>query len=269
MKVGKCRLCLQEKALLRKSHIIPDFMYNGVFDEKHRLIPTEVDANTRRIRKGKPVQTGEFEGGILCNECDNNVLGGYEDYASKTLYGGIFSGNAPIFENFTQEKDGIIFTQCRNLDYRRFKLFLLSILWRSSICTRPFFDKVSIGPHEEMIRRMLLEGNAGSPDAYPIALFTFLRDKIVPFDFVENPVQCNSNGCIYFHFTIAGMIYLFYVETVNRSFPPRVLQNTIVTSGEMKVGNVPPEYAYKMYLDPTLPRQRYSGSMIWCNDITF
>lgn len=36
--MGSCKLCLEEKILLKKSHIIPEFMYKDLYDENHKLI---------------------------------------------------------------------------------------------------------------------------------------------------------------------------------------------------------------------------------------
>ena len=38
--MGICRLCLEEQALIKKSHIIPEFMYQDLFDENHKFIMT-------------------------------------------------------------------------------------------------------------------------------------------------------------------------------------------------------------------------------------
>jgi hypothetical protein len=36
-RIMKCKLCGNNKKLLKKSHIVPDFMYQNLFDEKHRI----------------------------------------------------------------------------------------------------------------------------------------------------------------------------------------------------------------------------------------
>ena len=35
----KCRLCETEVSSLKKSHIIPECLYEKIYDEKHRFIP--------------------------------------------------------------------------------------------------------------------------------------------------------------------------------------------------------------------------------------
>ena len=38
----KCKLCLEDCVLV-KSHIIPDFMYRDLFDDKHRIFEAKVN----------------------------------------------------------------------------------------------------------------------------------------------------------------------------------------------------------------------------------
>ena len=166
--MATCRLCLRERELLRKSHIIPDFMYRELFDDKHRMV------------KGTPItgerpqnlQSGEYEGGLLCASCDNSIIGGYEGYASKVLYG----GGIPIrVENVRKADDGLEITILHGLDYKIFKLFLLSILWRASISSLPFFDAVDLGPYEEKLRVALLSGDPGPVGYFPCVLTSYKR----------------------------------------------------------------------------------------------
>ena len=151
MKTGQCKLCLTEKELCKKSHIIPDFMYKEIYDEKHSLISFK----THTLHSGQIVFNGAYEKDILCEDCDNNLIGGFENYASRVLYG----GKIPVsIKNFIKP-DGLEFSQAQGVDYIKFKLFLLSVLWRASISSNDFFSSVSLGSlYEEKIRQMILLG---------------------------------------------------------------------------------------------------------------
>jgi hypothetical protein len=83
----KCKLCCIDKKLLKKSHIIPEFMYQDLFDEKHRIF--EVLFKPDLQLQNKTRQSGGYDKDILCDKCDNKVLGSLERYASLALYGGI------------------------------------------------------------------------------------------------------------------------------------------------------------------------------------
>jgi hypothetical protein len=51
----------------------------------------------------------------------------------------------------------------------------LSVLWRASVAAGRPFQEVSLGPHEESIRQMLLAEDVGNPEHYPIVgnIFVF------------------------------------------------------------------------------------------------
>ena len=50
---GNCKLCLN-KSDLKNSHIIPEYFYKPMYDEKHRFFQVSIDPN----EKNKFVQKG-------------------------------------------------------------------------------------------------------------------------------------------------------------------------------------------------------------------
>src|SRR5229473_2688230 len=125
----KCKLCLEEKTLLKQSHIIPDFMYQELFDEKHQFYRSKTP-NPDNYSK---LPTGEYDQNILCTECDNVRIGQLEDYARKVLYGGKVAVPESLTFMNQVNPHGMKYTYCQNINHKKFKLFLLSILWRASI----------------------------------------------------------------------------------------------------------------------------------------
>lgn len=59
-----------------------------MFDEKHKLHLRPVIIEPIDKRFIKMSSTGECEGGLLCADCDNKLLGSYESYASRFFQGG-------------------------------------------------------------------------------------------------------------------------------------------------------------------------------------
>ena len=47
----ECKLCLENGVLVRKSHIIPDFMYRDLFDNKHRLFEASLKDGALKNRR--------------------------------------------------------------------------------------------------------------------------------------------------------------------------------------------------------------------------
>jgi hypothetical protein len=235
-----CRLCLQEKKLVKKSHLIPDFMYQDLYDESHRFYSMVIDAWWKKILLKSRNHTGEYEGGILCVDCETKVLGLYESYASKAMYGGTFSRKEenPVCKKY-HNSGGPDFTQVVNIDYAKFKLFLLSVLWRASISSREFFAEVDLGSDEETLRQMILSGNPGKVEDFPVLVVTYAQEKKLPFDVIANPqLRVDSNGNSFYIMLISAFIYSFYLPTVN-GYPPSLKDCTIIPENRMNILHLP------------------------------
>ena len=140
---GICKLCGEQKILLNKSHIIPEFMYRSLFDEHHQIHKFEPNSYFSGESKIQKPSSGDYEGSLLCAECDNERIGDLESYAAPFLYA---KGDLPdhikaVVKNYRGE-DGFGYSTIGNTNYTKFKLFLLSILWRASVSKRDFFLKL-------------------------------------------------------------------------------------------------------------------------------
>jgi hypothetical protein len=142
-----------------------------------------------------------------------------------------------------------MFSHCTNISYIKLKLFLLSVLWRASISTRPFFSCINLGPHEETLRRMILEGNPGEASDYPILFMTFANDKTMPKDIIAQPQKRKTkNGYTIYIFIIGGMIYVFYVNAINHKLPDFVITQTIKPTNDLNILHIPPGKGWDLIL---------------------
>ncbi len=159
MKKGICKLCLNEKPLLKKSHIIPDFIYRdgNIYHTDHSIQKINLAKALKGISNKKSRQySGEYEGNILCQHCDGIIIKCYEDYAKKVIWGSQkLSPDEAFLLSFPPGE-----VVMKNIDYKKIKLFFLSILWRAAISTRPFFKEVNFEMEKlEELRRMILFGD--------------------------------------------------------------------------------------------------------------
>ena len=233
MEKGICKLCKKKKELCNQSHIIPDFMYQDLLVEKGKMIKAQ---SGKRLEKAKSIQTGDFDKHILCEDCDNRVIGQYESYASKVLYG----GKIPLtMENFKAGDHE--YMEVKNINYKKFKLFLLSILWRASISDRDFFSEVSLGPYEEQLRRMVLNGDAGNVNEFPFIIRAY-RSKTIS-EIVASPIKKRINNNITYKFQINKFEYIFKVsKNKTRDFFSGF---TINKDNNMKIIYIPEKYIEK------------------------
>lgn len=172
--MGICRLCKEERDL-RESHIVPEFMYRPLYNQKHKTVGYLLGKG-----RAKPqfVQKGLREK-LLCDECERFLNENFE------------SPNVPLWRTLAEEErgpelsvqhiqlpDGGGAAYVSGFDYPSFKLLLLSILWRASVSERTEFAEVDLGPHEETIRQMLLAKQPGSQSDYPCLVMLFLEPKL-------------------------------------------------------------------------------------------
>lgn len=170
MKTGICKLCLQEKPLLKKSHIIPDFIYRdgGLYHSGHIIKKINLDA----ALEGQLVEVGIHRDGmydkhILCEDCDNSVIGSLESYARPVLYG----DKTPGIEGKRKRIGNVLILT--DIDYTKMKLFFLSILWRASISKHSVFNEVEIQPRAlEKLRVMILNNKIDDHKAFPLIFLT-------------------------------------------------------------------------------------------------
>lgn len=232
--MSTCRLCLEDKDLISNSHIIPDFMYQDLYDEKHRMIRT-VGLNVRTARK---IQTGEKESGLLCVKCDNEILGSLERYASRVL----FTGEESIRVKNVLHPDGqLTSTLCEDLNYVKFKLFLLSLLWRASISKNAFFSHVHLGPLEESVRRMIFGNDPQGQMDFPCLVSSWLHDqRRMASAVISSPRRIQGeNGGTRYIFQIGQFLLMFFVSKSDR---PDWLHDAAITPGnKMRIIHLSPE----------------------------
>lgn len=153
---NKCALCLENTNLV-KSHIYPEFQYKPLYDKAHKYFQFSTDPLKRVKKKSKGIY--EY---LLCSKCEK-IIGAYEDHASKVMFGD---------KRFKIEikKSEVGFTVL-NVDYRLFKLFQISLLWRTAASIRPEIPNINLGKHYDIMRLMLLKGNPGKPLMYGTMIY--------------------------------------------------------------------------------------------------
>lgn len=196
-----CVLCREEKDL-RKSHIIPEFLYAALYDEHHKYLAISTDPGKRNVKRPK----GVYEK-LLCEDCEQ-YFSKLESYASGVLFG----GPELLIKN---NKIGIHIT---GVDYEKFKLFQMSIIWRIAVSEREEFRNVSLGPHQERLREMLLSKNPGKQYEYGCVIV--FSPKIIAFtqELILPPEQVKIDGHRCLRALFGGVFWLFVVSSHAKQF---------------------------------------------------
>jgi hypothetical protein len=148
----ECRLCLRERDL-RKSHIVPEFLYAPLYNEKGHMM----GVNGLGRKGWRPLQNG-IKQPLFCEECEQH----FNEYFEKP-FKRLWLDTPALPSPWPQREPMWV-----KVDYTSFKLFHLSVLFRASVSTLPTFAEVSLGPHEGQIRKQLLALDPGPPTRYPI-----------------------------------------------------------------------------------------------------
>lgn len=197
----QCRLCLK-MAVLSESHVIPEFLYPPTYDEKHRAIKA-----TSQLTNGEPfIQKGLRER-LLCQTCET-LLSKYESYAAGVIKK--IQGASPEPGDRTVEFEGI--------DYARFKLFQLSLLWRASIAEGDMFAYISLGDHEDDVREMIHSEDPGEEYEYSCFIVAHFGGTHVK-RIIWSPGQQILNDHVHCRFPIGSLFWNFVFPTTSRGDP--------------------------------------------------
>ncbi|MBI4526362.1 MAG: hypothetical protein HY695_21390 [Deltaproteobacteria bacterium] len=201
--MASCKLCHKEGRLCL-SHIVPEFVYAPLYDSGRKMIGFLED---REGIRSHLIQKGLRET-LLCSICERHINRNFEQpnlelWRKLAAYDESANTEWKLFT--TPEGSKVVLVS--GVDYRSFKLMLLSILWRASVSTRHEYSEVSLGRHEKPIRRMILEGDAGPRYCYPCILFKFDEPGVI-----LRPIRRRINGHRVYHFILTTIHVWYFVS---------------------------------------------------------
>lgn len=196
------------------SHAIPEFIFSGMYDRKHRYLEL-CDVNAGKIRLG---QKG-FREKLLCFECEARFNNRYERHSRR-----LFKDTLPPPESPKSRR-----TRIANLDPRVLKLFLLSVLWRAGVSSLPMFKHIDLGPHEERLRVILLSDNLALPLGYPCVVIPLLFEGEHFRDYIVEPTPGRIEGHKCYRFVFGGFVFMFFVS--NHNLPAKFERTVLADSG--------------------------------------
>jgi hypothetical protein len=176
----RCQLCHQDRVLCN-SHIVPEFLYANLYNEKGHMLGIN-----GRGKLGRAVLQHGLKQQLFCSSCEQH----FNDRFEKPFLEQWVRAR-PLPDPWHDMKQVCM----AKFDYAAFKLFHLSVLFRASVCSLPTFSEVNLGPHEERIRKMLVDVDPGLPSTYPIfghAIVHHESHRIV--DMVTQAEKSSING---------------------------------------------------------------------------
>ncbi|MHC4259419.1 MAG: hypothetical protein ACYSTF_03245 [Planctomycetota bacterium] len=191
----KCKLCHLDKKLCQ-SHIVPESAYGSLYDNKHRFYEVS------NVQKKLPILQKGLRESLLCKGCEQH-LNKYESYFADTWF-----QNQLIPTHVSKEISTI-----GGLDYKRFKLFHMSILWRAGITSRKEFVNVNLSNHEERLRQLVLDDDPGDPNQYSVFgyILVFPSDRVCNSLLIQ-PVEVDLFNVPGFHVTFGGCVWHYLLS---------------------------------------------------------
>jgi hypothetical protein len=150
MPTGICRYCGQLQPLV-KAHIIPEAFFRAIGTGREApLLITNVASRPHARRA--PI--GVYDNQILCDTCERR-FDKVDAYGTKTLLHTL-RGDALV--PFRRGRDVVGFWTT-GIDQQLLKRFFVATLWRASVSTHPFFERVRLGPKfEDLAKNSVTEG---------------------------------------------------------------------------------------------------------------
>lgn len=208
--VATCGLC-REEAELQESHVVPEFAYSPIYDEKHKIHTVDplLRGPSRKIQKG-------LREPLLCERCERFLNHRYE-----TWFKGYWFDERPLEP--LETGDRLILTVP---DPARFKLFHLSVLLRADLASHRQWSEVSLGPrHRARLTEMVLAEDPGEEYEYPIVCVAIRYSKEDPrvwWDLVAPPNPARLDGMRCYQFTFGGCGWLYYVSSHRKALVEQI-----------------------------------------------
>lgn len=139
-----------------------------------------------------------------CSDCEQHLNDKYEKPFLKQ-----WTIDSPLPDRMALES-----AHTAAYDYPTFKLFHLSVLFRSSVSSLPTFQEVNLGSHEERIRQMLLSADPGYDWEYPILAFAVLNgSSAVERRLISRPISGRYEGHIAYGQIYGGAMWWILVSS--------------------------------------------------------
>jgi hypothetical protein len=210
-----CRFCRTEQRAI-EAHIIPEGFFRALRDDSGR--PLELRTNTPGVPP-KRAPIGVYDSTILCAVCDNR-FSPWDQHAQDIMLRD-FSESTAI----SHDDGSVLGWTIPIFDYKLLKLFFVSLLWRASVSTQKFYERVDPRPFNETMRRMILTEDPGDPETFSVTLGRFADPR---YRAILDPHRERYSGTNFVRFYLGGFVALLKVD---RRVTPDPFANLIVRPG--------------------------------------
>ena len=194
-----CKGCGENKKIIR-AHIIPEAFFVGLkSDGKSPLMVAD------ELNYPKRAPIGVYDRNILCHDCEQKFQD-LDNYGQQILLKTELQSSAV---------KGTVYYKVPNVNYELFKLFFISVLWRASISSQPYYSKVNLGKFEEIAKNNVWNRVVENSEEFSFALAKFTDDEFGTA--MLNPRRLRFSGVNYYIFYLFG--FMLYIKVDQRQTP--------------------------------------------------
>ena len=201
----QCRLC-EKNGKLVKAHVIPEAFFREmrVGDE----IPLLISGTPNTFPKQSPI--GVYDQKILCNQCEPK-FDQVDDYGVQVLLNRLHEIFLPI-----TRANRIVAYQTENINQDLLLRFLVATLWRASVSTQAFYNRIDLGPLETLARQTILNPNNPVPKQFSAVLSRWTTDEKSFFATkgLMDPFPEKSSGVNLYRFYFGEVVAYIKADTL-------------------------------------------------------
>ncbi len=181
------------------------------------------DKNERSVRR----RVGLYDKNILCLDCDHYLGKFYDEYGKKILI-----DTDPKLTQIFPKANILTFD---NVDTKKLKLFILSVLWRFSISTRPEVSSLKLKEgYENKLADMILNDNDGDFNDFSVVITKF-KFKYADFSkYFQLPTEEYKEGLKYIKIYTPNA-YKFFIKIDDQPQLKSLIPLTLNNSSDIRI----------------------------------
>jgi len=207
----KCKFCGNESNLI-EAHVIPAGFFRRIKQQDKRAL--EIITN-RAGECTKKAPLGVYDKTIVCYSCER-IWQEWDNYAQQLLADKPLNGRARYHDG---KKICYIVD---NFDYRKLKLFFISVTWRASVSSHQFFSRISLDQFEDIAKQHIMNVDPGEREDFSIVVSKFNHPLAKG---IFDPYMYQNSGVKYIRFYLAS--YMADIKVDHKPTPNRLSKLTM------------------------------------------
>lgn len=212
-----CQGCGLERKLI-KAHAIPESFFVKMRSE-HGAPKLMTDVKGIYPKKSL---IGVYDNKSLCRECEDKFQN-VDDYGQQVLLQQESEHEKLIVSGKVQGY------RVKDVDYKKLKLFFVSVLWRASLSTQSFYARINLGPYQQKAKDLIWSNDSGQQSDFAFVVAKFTDTSIGKTMLDPHPERLW--GVKYYRFYMYG--YVIYIKVDKLKSPDFLNKFEMSSDGDL------------------------------------